>query len=258
MAAKEISFSHIESAPELAKVLNVDTNTLYCTSVIVPLTICTVDGCIYPALLRNGQSGHSAGPRCTVHRQDWFPTPGNCGSLLLGQEYLRPKEKSKRKTCLCLNKTCLGIGYSPSYVSVLRSKHIRETVVFKALCQGMDILGDSYQYIKEKLFNNKDSVVLAPWHFWPIHRTKNETTGGYVLIPYDKDTVFYDNEKKSWTGFPPPNYSPKQFVEEELPPSRTHPRGRWIDKLKCDLPDWTIQYKKAEQAVARKAAEQEK
>jgi hypothetical protein len=82
MAAKQISFSHIESAPELAKVLNVDANTLYCTSVIVLLTICTVYGCVYPALLRNGQRGHSAGPRCAVHRRDWFPTPGKRGSLV--------------------------------------------------------------------------------------------------------------------------------------------------------------------------------
>jgi hypothetical protein len=83
------------SAPELAKVLNVDTKTLYCTRVIVPLTPCTAEEftyCsldallhrrgVYPALLRNRQRVHSAGPRCAVHRQDWFPIPGKRGSLL--------------------------------------------------------------------------------------------------------------------------------------------------------------------------------
>ena len=209
--------------------------------------------------MRNTQGGRAAGPRCALHRQTWFPKPSERGSLLLGHEFLRPEEASGRKTCMCLNKTCIGIGYSASYIPVPRLKAVRDNIL-KALCQGLHSSSEQWKITRDRLHNPELRLVLAPWHFWPEHRTLNDTTGCYDLIPFTKETVFKDNERMSWTGFPPPNYSPKRFIEDELPPTRVHPRGKWIDKLRCDLPPWVEQYAKVERAEAKRkvAAEQEK
>jgi hypothetical protein len=126
MAAKQIIFSTIDTAEALAKVLAADINALYCTDVVKHTTLWGGEASIYRALIRNGQGGRSAGPPCSVHRQSWFPRKGECGSLLLGHEFLRPEDPSGRKTCACVNKTCTSIGYSRSYVSIPWSKQIQE------------------------------------------------------------------------------------------------------------------------------------
>ena len=158
-------FSTIESSSSLAKALNINNiNALYCTDVIKPVVPCDAVDCCYPALMRNGQAGRAAGPRCAFHQQTWFPKPPERGNLLLGQEFLRPEDSrtSGRKTCMCLNKTCMGIGYSALYFPVPRLKVVRDNVL-KALCQGLHSTSDQWKITRDGLLNLESCLVLAPW-----------------------------------------------------------------------------------------------
>jgi hypothetical protein len=84
----------------------------------------------------------------------------------------------------------------------------------------------------------------------PQHRTFDPEKGTYSLVKFDAKSVFKDNEGKSWTGFPPPLYSPGRFVANELPSFRSHPSARWIHRLSSDLPGWFYCYIKVEKCAS--------
>jgi hypothetical protein len=233
----------------LAAALDVGVNALYCTDVFSPSIQCGIEGCQYPALRRNGQAGQNAGPRCAVHRQSWYPSKLQRGNLLLGTEFLRSDVKSLKKSCMCMNKTCHGIGYSPTYINVPRQASIRQNV-FQALASGYHASSDEKRILKERLLNDsKKDLFLAPWHFWPEHREGHFSFRRSIK----KDFAWRDPEGRMWTDFPPPNYAPQNFINNEFPPSRIHPRGRFVSSLMPDLPSWVQAYVKVEKDLERKA-----
>ena len=233
LTAEKRPFSSFNDAASLAEYLNVPPKALFCVD-LEKDTLCGVPECLYPAIARNRPKGRNSGPRCCLHHNRWFPREPARGHYLIDSSYLRSRDGNK--LCCCENKFCLGIGYSSSMIRIPK-KHRRLAVT---------ALGASGDFAA-LLSNKEKDVRLAPWHFHPQHRIK-KTDGRWVLVHFHDDDVFYDHENKRWVGFPPPNYSPKDYYEIEIHAGggRTRPQDRWHQ---TSLPPWVQSYIKTERVT---------
>lgn len=215
-------FSSFNDAPSLAKHLGVPVKALYCVE-LEKETSCAVPECLYLAVVRNSTRGNNSGPRCCLHHTKWFPREPNRGHYLIGTSYLRSKNGTNH-TCCCENSYCNGIGYSSSMMRIPKQ--------YRKLAS--DALGASGK-LAATLIDEKKDVRLAPWHFHPAHRIQ-KSDGRWTLIHFGDDDVFRDNENKRWVGYPPPNYSPKDYYEIECHAGggRMRPQDRW----RSTLPAW--------------------
>ena len=69
---------------------------------------------------------------------------------------------------------------------------------------------------------------LCPWHFHPDHRRFDKKTG-YFEVLFSEKAIYKDPNGKIWKDFPPPNYAPKQFVDDEIPSRKLlAPEDCWI------------------------------
>jgi len=255
MAAAPISnppplFLHFTTPEQVATHLGVPVGAIFCTEISKGET-CGVDDCKYPALRRNCQRGHNSGPRCCVHCQNWFPTnqgkTNTRGHYLLGPQYLRPPEETAgRNACICADKNCLGIGYSPYMVSVTSDPSQHGQVV-QAICGSLHSTDPCRKAIVEKLNRPPRDVRIAPWHFHPNHRQFDADSGTWRLKPYSSTQVFVDKENKKWHGMSPPNYSPSKFLSDEVGSNRILPKDRLIVAVTgSNMPSWIREYRKLE------------
>ncbi len=90
-----VKFDRINTAQQLAEVLIVPVNALYCTDVS-PGVDCGIEECGFPALLRNGKNGFSkaVAPRCAIQSILVPNGPQQRGHLLVGHEFMRPLDSS--------------------------------------------------------------------------------------------------------------------------------------------------------------------
>ena len=206
-------FREIASNKELAALLDVPIGALYVVE-LLDGTTCTTEGCYYPAVRRNTVRREKGGHKCVVHHQGWFPKPdvNNCrGHGLLGLQFLRDEEKGSKKSCCCSNKYCLEIGYSSSNKTVPQGNLPLRKKIANALRNSL-----SPEAKKRILDPKQRNLWIAPWHFFPEVRTKDPQTNEWSLKHIGPTDTFKDDENVVWTGFPPPNYCPKRFIDEEI------------------------------------------
>jgi hypothetical protein len=264
------SFRSISNAQELAEKLLIPVEALYCVVFdnTKPGLECSVSGCPYPAVLRNRHM-------CVVHCRQWYPRKGyirgNRGHLLLGPSHYTHCGVRNDAICVCTDELCSAIGYSDDMVRLPSREKTREQV-YAAL--RIDVSNDP---AKKELFIMRKIAYVAPWHFHPQHR-KMSFDGSWRVIKFRKKDVFSDpndfdvavtdqkdNEshvptstkpkdgtgesqqvnqpqKPQWIGCPPPTYSLRKFLDEEV---RGTPfgRGRFLPQdLSKSLPGWVEAY----------------
>ena len=121
------TFRTISTAKELADNLSLPVPALYCAE-LDGTHVCDVEGCHYPALLRNRA-------KCCVHCRNWYPkegyTRGGRGYLLLGPQYTN--RKSFDPLCVCGDETCNSIGYSSNMVRI-PSSFLAQLLIFLRRC----------------------------------------------------------------------------------------------------------------------------
>jgi len=172
--ALQTTFLNFKTPEEVANSLQVPVGAIYCAEILKGAT-CGIPDCRYPALCCNSTTGARSGPRCCVHRQKWFPMRegkmGTRGFHLLGPQYLRPLDGAAgRNPCICSDRNCLGIGYSPYMVSITANVAHKEQIV-KALCGTLH--SSDKQEIMEKITNKPETFGLHRGIF--IRSTGNST-----------------------------------------------------------------------------------
>ena len=84
---------------------------------------------------------------------------------------------------------------------------------------------------KAKLLDEekKRKLYLAPWHFQPDARMQHAAPGEWTVVKFGKGTHFRDAESKAWIGFPPPNYNPQDFKDQEVASQWKTPQARAVE-----------------------------
>jgi hypothetical protein len=209
MTALPRKFATIHTIEELKSLLGLqDDRPLWLVKLDLK-TRCKAEECPYPAVVAN--DGH-----CVLHGKSWWPSKeSERGHFLLGPEFL-PYDKS-RLSCCCEDKTCYGIGYSPfGLIRVPANRRFRKEILFAM----KDALPDSVKTELKKIKHK--SLYLAPWHFYPEHRTCNKITKKITLV--NRGNHFF---------YPPPNYPVNKFLDEMkemkgTPSPRKSKLPRWV------------------------------
>jgi hypothetical protein len=147
---------------------------------------------------------------------------------------------------MCSNQNCIGIGYSSSMINVPANAEIRQKIAVALLGA---YTGEKKSITQERLVSNDQyrGLRIAPWHFHPEHRIFDQSTAEWQLKPFTSDQKFKDSDGKVWTGFPPPNYSPNTFIEDEVGSQQMLPKDRWLgDQTGSSIPNWVHEYRRVE------------
>lgn len=225
------SYASIRSRSVLAANLGVPLEALDLVS-LCPST-CKTEGCPFPS------AKHNKGV-CVDCGQFWYPKEknkdgvqlkkGRRGHGLYGRQFMRlyGSAKSPPPACCCSLAICEKIGYSHEGMMCLPSDPSQCEEALKAL----NVPSDRRGYIVA----NPGKYRVAPWHFDPRHRRRSSFNNNWVFRQLG---TYMDADGKKF-GFPPPNYSPLRFIENEIAVS---------DVLDDNLPDWVRKMASKEEDV---------
>lgn len=193
-----IPFNKITSPQELADKLGCPMKALAYVELVQPTQKCDTLQCPFPAAVRNRNF-------CVCCKQHWYPKVSTNssgkqtfqrGHYLLGTEFLH--NNSNKRSCVCNNATCLGVGYTRTMLS-FPSNEGKQREWYLAL-------GDNITKAqKEKISKRPTKYFLAHWHFHPAHVEAYKST-----TAYDCALIYPDDKGKRWS-VPPPNASVESF-----------------------------------------------
>ena len=134
----------------------------------------------------------------------------NCrGHGLFGPQFMRQYNGSTSppSACCCSLPICEEIGYSHDGMMCLPTDASDCEEALKVLNVPADrraiILSDSRNFR------------VAPWHYDSRHRRRSQFDNKWMFISVSARHVYRDADGKKFR-FPPPNYSPKRFIENEI------------------------------------------
>jgi hypothetical protein len=200
MPALQFDISTVTTRTELAQLLNVDLKAL--DLVVLSSTSCASPNCCLPAVVNNRD-------RCVLCSQTWFPKNGR-GSGLYGVQFM-PVYNGKRmkNSCCCNMELCGRIGYD--HQGMMSLPKGRENCI--AALNALAVNPAKHQEIVDSRKNYR----VAHWHYSPLHRIKDQSSGKWMLRKFStlEGGEYMDGNEKKW-GFPPPNHSLQQYIEDEI------------------------------------------
>ena len=134
----------------------------------------------------------------------------NCrGHGLFGPQFMRQYNGSTSppSACCCSLPVCEEIGYSHDGMMCLPTDVSECEEALKVL----NVPADR----RAVILSGSRKFRVAPWHYDPRHRRRSQFDNKWMFPAVGARHVYRDADGKKFS-FPPPNYSPKKFIENEI------------------------------------------